>query len=100
MKKIAEYEVDLSDEQLQTIKMWAHDSIVVQDACNLSGVCYSLPNLIIALRGMFKDWEVVDHHPTVKMFVHKIGSMTGVDTSHDDFSAAYEEVRRICEFKR
>jgi hypothetical protein len=68
------------------------DAIMVQDACNLSGVVHSfskvLPRIWVEARAKGEGTKFVNEHPISVLFSSKIASLTGseVDTM---FSSAY-----------
>lgn len=81
-----------------TIQEAAKTSIVVQDACNLSGVVHAFSEAISAVRdeaykiGEGTDW--INSHPICILFSDKISSLT---KNHfgNNFFTAYNEVEKI-----
>jgi hypothetical protein len=78
------------------------DAIVIQDACNISGVLLSFSKIILKLnQEMFfqkYDFKWRDHHPLIILFLDKLASLAGGRTEWDyhfapgypaDFHAAY-----------
>jgi hypothetical protein len=66
---------------MRTAKEIASDCLMVQDACNLSGVVFSFADYMKILcevsneLGKGTDWK--NHHPICLMFSDKIGHLTG-----------------------
>lgn len=63
-------------------------ALIVQDACNLSGVVKSLAELVSRL---WKEpdctgTDYINRHPLVVLYVNKLASLSRAD---DGFSAAY-----------
>lgn len=85
-----------------TYQQAAQSALDVQDACNLSGVVFAFAEAMHAIceeqqrLGQSTDWK--KHHPTVTLFVNKLGDLNGLTVGGADFdwfSKAYTEVRRI-----
>lgn len=77
----------------------AQDAILVQDACNLSGVVHDFSRILAEVlwpmareQGQGTDW--VNTHPISKLFADKI-----VDLAHvrdfDQYFTAYDECKKI-----
>ena len=72
------------------------DAIVVQDACNLSGVVHSFSRAITRLRELFpsEGTDFFNRHPISVMYASKIESLTG-SGSMERFSKAYDECKQL-----
>lgn len=73
-------------------KKWMKSALLVQDACNLSGVVHSFSKMLteMSVEGGF-DHAKRDAHPATILFVDKIHSM--VPHSAVDFSRAYDAAK-------
>jgi hypothetical protein len=90
---------NLSDEELfGHLKETAKGSILVQDACNLSGVVHDFSRVMSLLSEIsarfHKGTEWKNHHPIAVMYASKIASLTGAEVALV-FSKAYEAVHKI-----
>jgi hypothetical protein len=76
---------------LKTIGQMARDCILVQDACNLSGVVHSFSSAISDLRKIFPNasTEEINKNPVCVLYSSKISSLTGSENAND-FSKAYQ----------
>lgn len=74
----------------KTLQQHAQDALDVQNACNLSGVVYSLATCVGDLweeaRRLKKGTDWVNQHPIVQMYVDKLSSLTGL---HNVLGKAY-----------
>jgi len=66
-------------------KKMAKDAILVQDACNLSGVVISFQRVLHELHDRGLSTTEINTHPLSVMYASKIDSLTG-----RDFSRAYD----------
>ncbi len=71
----------------------AKDALAVQDACNLSGLVFSLAKVMQALcdhpRNAGTDWR--NHHPVLVLWLSKLQSLNTRDTSDVGyFARAYD----------
>lgn len=82
----------------KTIKDLANEALLVQDACNLSGIVHSFSRAITRLRELYPDkgTEFYNTHPVCVLFSDKIASLTG-SVGMDSFSEAYRECKSIVE---
>lgn len=78
-----------------TLQQAAKDAILVQDACNLSGVARSFVEVIDTVKNLGLRGEEVNLHPIVVMFANKIADMTGNGGSFDAFSKAYAACKEL-----
>jgi len=83
-------EVEMKNE----IRKLAKDAILVQDACNLSGVVHGFSRAMTALREALPEagTDEINRHPISVLYSSKIASLTGSE-SMGDFSKAYEWAR-------
>ena len=65
-----------SEKQAMLGKM-AKDALMVQDACNMSGVAISFGKVVPELRSLLGAWDVSEH-PIVHLWVGKIYEMSGM----------------------
>jgi hypothetical protein len=78
----------------------AKEAILVQDACNLSGVVYAFDAVVDILwtearrRGKGTDW--VNTHAISKLFCDKMADLSGA-RSFEDFCSAYAECRKLAD---
>ncbi len=76
----------------------AREAILVQDACNLSGVVHSFSRVMSLLSEVSNrqrrgtDWK--NHHPIAVLYANKIASLTGAETAVV-FSKAYTRCQKI-----
>lgn len=80
-----------------TLQEAAKEAIVVQDACNLSGVVHKFSQILTEVlwpeaRKQEKGTDWVNRHPISIMFTDKIASLS-CRGSLVDFSKAYDEVK-------
>ena len=70
-----------------------NDAILVQDACNLSGIVHSwsqmLQKIWVEAREQDAGTQFVNEHPINVMFASKVASLTGSEDP-SQFSVAYE----------
>lgn len=78
------------------------DSIMVQDACNLSGVAHSFVNMIAKVRQQLREQgkegtDNIAHHPVIQLFAYKIFSLSFGEClckeCGDKYVVAYEAIR-------
>jgi len=67
------------------------DAILVQDACNLSGVAHSLAEMCSFLWKQGLETEAIKKHPAVILVVDKMNDLVG----RPDFDA-YAEAYKAC----
>lgn len=77
-------------------KKWANDAILVQDACNLSGVAISFARMLREMCDADMDTTKRNTHPLSILFSSKIASLTGSE-SMLQFSKAYEYAKKVAE---
>lgn len=75
------------------------DAILVQDACNLSGVVRTFAEVMPKIRAEVEalgvhSTDAVNRHPIAVMFSSKIASLTGSD-SMAAFSVAYDRCKKM-----
>lgn len=82
----------------KTIKDLANEALLVQDACNLSGIVHSFSRAITRLRELYPDkgTEFYNTHPVCVLFSDKIASLTG-SMSISNFDKAYRECQNLAE---
>jgi hypothetical protein len=81
----------------KTMQDVAKDAILVQNACNLSGVVHAFSTAVTVLREQ-RDctgttW--INEHPVSILFSAKIASLTGVAHIAEGFEKAYEECEKL-----
>lgn len=84
-----------------TLQEAAQEAIVVQDACNLSGVVHSFSRILTEVlwpeaRKQEKGTDWVNRHPISIMFSSKIASLTHSETD-SEFSYAYDRCKQMAE---
>jgi hypothetical protein len=75
-------------------KKWAKDALLVQDACNLSGVAHSFSRMLREMSDANMGTDARNTHPLSLLFSSKIASMTGSE-SMLQFSKAYEYAKKM-----
>ena len=76
----------------------AKEAILVQDACNLSGIVHTFSEVLDTLwieaarTGAGTLW--INSHPVSKPFCYKIADLSKAD-SFEDFCEAYAECRKL-----
>jgi hypothetical protein len=80
----------------KTIQHWANEAILVQDACNLSGVAHSLSQFLTWLSEEHPELytEEKNHHPIVVMYVNKLSSLSNAE-SGEAFAKAYNWCEKV-----
>lgn len=81
----------------------AQDALMVQDACNLSGVARSFQEAVQAVNeeahqlGEGTDWR--NNHPVIRLFVDKLASLCGMQgpLAYDNYGAAERECRQLAD---
>jgi len=85
-----------------TLQQAAQSALDVQNACNASGVLKSLANEVLDTlweqahkTGSGSRW--VAQHPIVKLYMYKLGELTGVELSSlsEGYDAAEDACKRI-----
>lgn len=85
----------------RTLKEHAKDALLVQNACNLSGVVHSFDKVVTDLWeeanriGKGTDW--VNTHPIVQAYVDKLASLARVQSNVNNVFDAFEACRKIAE---
>ena len=76
------------------------DAILVQDACNLSGVVHSLAKAMDVIRKeadeLGEGTQYMNTHPVVILFVDKLQSLSG-SNDPSAFSRAYDKCQKMAE---
>jgi hypothetical protein len=80
---------------MKTIKDLVREALLVQDACNLSGVVHSFSRTMTELRAIMEkedgfSTDKLNQHPIAVMYSSKIASLTN---SEDKFIQAYAWVQ-------
>lgn len=78
----------------KTLQQLAQDALLVQDACNLSGVATSFAKVVQDVRAITPnnpDWHC---HPILKLWADKIASLVGTQFDWDS-GKAYDAVRAM-----
>ena len=71
------------------------DALLVQSACNLSGVVISLSELMPFIRGECNSTTEVNEHPIVQMFVAQLLWLSyGQSTNQEKYDVAYEHCKQ------
>jgi cobalamin biosynthesis protein CobT len=83
-----------------TLQQAAQQALDCQDACNLSGVLDSFHRIVMEVlwpeaRKQNRGTDFVNTHPIVYLFLDKLASLNGRDTTMDSYHEASEEVKRI-----
>lgn len=91
----------------RTASQWASDAILVQDACNSSGIVHTFSTLMSDLsdysfqKNKGTSWK--NRHPLVILFVDKLASLCGsnLNYGHDSygFHRAYEWAKTADSFE-
>lgn len=63
----------------QSIKDAAKDALMVQNACNLSGVAHSFLDAIAVIRESGLSTAEINRHPVITLFLSKMVSLNGTD---------------------
>lgn len=83
-----------------TYQTAAKDALLSQNACNLSGIMYSMTRVSDALsarrRWLGEGTEWFNKHPIMYLFAAQIGHLTGCSMSADSF-LDYSKAHDICE---
>jgi hypothetical protein len=80
---------------MKTMQQLCRDAILVQDACNLSGVVHSFSAAMTDLRAHLStqpdfSTDKLNRHPVAQMYASKIASLTGCEDARS-FTNAYSE---------
>ena len=80
-----------------TLKIMAEESIIVQDACNGSGVAHALARAFHELKveAGITNTDELNRHPIIRMYIHKLVDLSGCN--EDTFSADYDAVKKLKE---
>jgi hypothetical protein len=90
-------------ERKLTLQQAAKQVIMLQDACNLSGLVHDFPNMINAVweeaRRQEKGTDWVNTHPIVIMMVSKLGDLSRYTYGDEqtNFGKAYDACQRLAE---
>lgn len=84
---------------MRTLKQLAEEAVLVQDACNLSGVVHAFSQAMRDLREIARreGWEStarLNQHPIAVLYSSKIASLTGSEQEHS-FKYAWDAVQGI-----
>lgn len=86
-----------------TIQEAAKDALIVQDACNLSGVAHSFMDVLQVLRktpmqdrDCLQPTEFVNTHAVVFMFLFKMMSLNGKECLCEHCGEAYRRAEAEC----
>ncbi len=83
-----------AEELAERVARMYQDALIVQDACNLSGVVHSFSKHMQTLSDMGIDnTDEKNRHPVCILFSSKIASLTGSE-DFSNFSRAYGEVKQ------
>jgi hypothetical protein len=82
---------------MTTIREAAKEALLVQDACNLSGVVHSFSRLLTDViwpeaHAQGKGTDYVNNHPVVALFIDKLRSLCSTDVMD-----AWKECERLSE---
>ena len=76
----------------------AKDALLVQDACNLSGVVHALSRIVREVREDMPEsysTEEINRHPVVVLFAAKIADLARADAGFTEaYRLCHEEVNR------
>lgn len=92
------YRVEIDGHPLRSLRALASEAIVIQDACNLSGVVLSFSRALPQLRRNLELFnqpcgtDDIAKHPISVLYADKIHSLTGCGYL---FSSAYEKCQKI-----
>jgi len=84
--------------KVEDMKRMYTDAILVQDACNISGVVFSFARHMQKLCDMGLDTEAKNRHPVSILFVDKLADLTG-RPGYPEFHDAYQEAINYIETK-
>lgn len=90
-------------EDTRTLKELANEALMVQDACNLSGVVLSWSRAIMRLRTVLGeiqpfDTTTLNEHPINKLWADKVAHLTGTQFEPMSVvSQAYDKVYKLLE---
>ena len=92
----------MTNPSLRSMKELARNVLLIQDACNLSGVVHSF-SIAMSILCEYKyqlnqgtDW--VNNHPVAKMYASKIHALSGMGVSDtEEFHHAYEACKKLAE---
>lgn len=83
---------------MKTLNQLAQDALLVQDACNLSGVVHGFSRAMTDLRALLPQagTDEINQHPISIMWASKIASLTGAGglSDNDVFAHAYVCVQK------
>jgi hypothetical protein len=83
-----------------TLPEHARDAILIQNACNISGVARSFVEAIDAIRESGTQGQSnydIAHHPIVTLFVSKFASLNGTDCLCSDCMDTFSRAMKACE---
>lgn len=85
---------------MKTLKELAKEALLVQDACNLSGVVKGFDRAIADLKQHLPDLSTTEFNnlPINAMWADKIASLTGAQNiGMGDYSSLYDKVTKLSE---
>lgn len=84
-------------EDNRTLEQLAEEAILVQDACNLSGVIHAWSRAISRLRQLTNlGTDDLNTHPINVMWASKVGSLTRIgEGDYQKFSDAYDYCKNL-----
>jgi hypothetical protein len=79
------------------LQKWARDALLVQDACNLSGIAHSFSRLMHEMCEAGYDTHERNTHPITLMFVDKMFDLaaSGQDRGESNYRHAFAECERL-----
>lgn len=84
----------------RTLAQLAREALLVQDACNLSGVVHGFSRAIGELRPLLEasgqgGTHSINRHPICQLWADKISSLAGTQFESSWATPAYAEVERL-----
>ena len=83
---------------MQDLKEAAKSAIMVQSACNLSGVIRSFVSAIdVIIKHDHQGTDYINRHPICILYATQVAHLTGqmLDIDNSTYDAAYNECERI-----
>jgi hypothetical protein len=85
---------------MKSLQELAREAILIQDACNLSGLVHDFPDVLNTLREIYPTSQSIAYHPIVKLWVSKIHDLAGMGLSDQDrYSDAYKACREMAKLQ-
>jgi hypothetical protein len=78
----------------EELKNAAQDALVVQDACNLSGVVHAFSRAMSAIRESTNGTAEANQHPVAVLFADKIMDLVG-RPDFNDYGKAYDACKEL-----